>query len=95
MSSDEKALEEFDKSVLDYESDDSFNLLSAVRAKYGDVAVEDLLENIKTFILKTRQEAREEERQLLDTHTENETKAHKPNTCACPCHNVQPRLYSL
>lgn len=37
----------------------------------------------------------DEQAELLDTHTENETKAHKPNTCACPCHNVQSRLYSL
>lgn len=30
----------------------------------------------------------DEQAELLDTHTENETKAHKPNTCTCPCHNI-------
>ncbi len=26
--------------------------------------------------------------ELLDTHTENETKAHKPNNCTCQCNNI-------
>ena len=30
----------------------------------------------------------DEQAELLEAHTENETKAHKPNNCTCPCHNI-------
>lgn len=55
------------------------------------------LMNIVNLLLKRDEEncLEKAKAELLDTHTENETKAHKPNTCACPCHNVQSRLYSL
>ena len=42
--------EQFDKHISSYEQCDNFNLLSACRAKYGDVALEDFLEDIKSFI---------------------------------------------
>jgi hypothetical protein len=56
MSSDEKALEEFDKFWIYF-------------VQYYPEKEKGLFGSIKQFILKTRQEAREEERQLLDTHT--------------------------
>jgi len=37
----------------------------------------------------------DEQAELLDTHTENETKAHKQNTCTCPCHNKHDTHYPL
>ncbi len=84
MSSDEKALGEFHKKHCHKGlSDDKW---------YINIYE---LEKIEQFILKTRQKAREEEHQLLDTHTENETKAHKPNTCTCPCHNKHDTHYPL
>ena len=84
MSSDEKALEEFHKKHCHKGlSDDKW---------YINIYE---LEKIEQFILKTRQKAREEEHQLLDTHTENETKAHKPNNCTCQCHNKHDTHYPL
>ncbi len=37
----------------------------------------------------------DEQAELLEAHTENEPKAHKPNTCTCPCHNKHATHYHL
>ncbi len=37
----------------------------------------------------------DEQAELLEAHTENETKAHKPNNCTCPCHNKHDTHYPL
>ena len=50
MSNLNKIKEEGEKSYVEhitrYENDDGFNLMSAVRAKYGSVAVEEFLDSI-------------------------------------------------
>jgi len=45
-----KLKEDFKKFVSSYEQDDCFNLLSACRAKYGDVALEDFLKSVEDFL---------------------------------------------
>ena len=55
------------------------------------------LMNIVNLLLKRDEEncLEKAKAELLEAHTENETKAHKQNTCACPCHNKHATHYHL
>ncbi len=55
-----KIFKAFDENIKSYEQGDDFNLLSACRAKYGDVVLEDFLDSQKQFILQQVRETVEE-----------------------------------
>lgn len=57
--------ESFKRHISSYNHNDSFNLVSAVRAKYGDVAIEELLESIQDFIEQEIKLAVEKEREEI------------------------------
>lgn len=52
--------ERFRENINSYSQNDPFNLLSAVRAKYGEVVVSELLESIEDFIEQELKKEREE-----------------------------------
>jgi len=101
MSSDEKALEKIGKLHHAERNGDYRREISSTDAIIDTVnALVDAhneLMNIVNLLLKRDEEncLEKAKAELLEAHTENETKAHKQNTCACPCHNKHDTHYPL
>jgi protein subunit release factor A len=101
MSSDEKALEKIGKLHHAERNGDYRREISSTDAIIDTVnALVDAhneLMNIVNLLLKRDEEncLEKAKAELLEAHTENETKAHKQNTCTCPCHNKHDTHYPL
>lgn len=78
----------FKQHISSYEQGDDFNLLSACRVKYGDVALEDFLDSIQDFIRQLLSHQQSEVIEKIKERQKNYTDHicrfnDAPQTCDC------------